>query len=235
MSERKVGDAYKVLKKSWTWEVGSTVYLTDDDGTQNPWFSPVKGVDRSSSFPCTIDGKLQKIEEKKMTSIKEGDVVTIVDDSSRNSTGFAEGWITNGAFKGFTGYAGNVTHDYVSVFPTKEAALKDDLHADGGYYGRHNLKNVELKEKTMENLEVGDILKNSHGRDYDREVIAVFEELDVKYAVTADTDDRDVSLNRISHLQDDGWNVKNDEVKELTLEEVAKLAGIDVSNLRIKD
>lgn len=89
-----------------------------------------------------------------------------------------------------------------------------------------------LKEKTMDNLQVGDVLENQDV-NYTREVLQVTGMI----IVVNDSDDNAYGVHAIKALQEGGWSVKakEPEVKEVTLKEVAAAMNVDVSKLRIKD
>lgn len=104
----------------------------------------------------------------------------------------------------------------------------------GWWYGARSL---ELKEKTMDNLEVGDKLVSSDSwLTYTRKVVSIFEYAGEKQIVTADSDDGELVISTVEQLRDDNWDIeKEEELKEVTLEEIAKAMNVDVSKLRIKE
>lgn len=107
-----------------------------------------------------------------------------------------------------------------------------DSEGNGCRYG-HPADQYELiKEKTMENLQVGDILLNQN--DTECEVFAVLGKVVI---VNDGDDDKYTATYIIEELINDGWQVKGTEpeVKEVTLEEIAEKMNIPVSQLRIKD
>ena len=100
-----------------------------------------------------------------MTKFKEGDKVKIIDDSTRQGTGFADGWERKGSFRGKVGYIGDINRADIAVYPTKEAAARQDMHADGGYYGRHQQSALELfEEKTVQDFNIGDRVRIIEGQ-----------------------------------------------------------------------
>lgn len=83
---------------------------------------------------------------------------------------------------------------------------------------------LERMEKTMDNLEIGDILVRD-GRDYGRRVIGLLE--DGKVVVTRDTDDEDVAANTLEDIRHECWKLQT-EVKEMTVADIAKALGHEV-------
>jgi hypothetical protein len=89
-----------------------------------------------------------------------------------------------------------------------------------------------LKERSMENLQAGDILVNDDC-NYAREVQGVIG----KAVITTTSDDQSSILNSIQNLIDSGWKLEDSEPKvtELTLDQVAEKFKIPVKELRIKE
>lgn len=104
------------------------------------------------------------------------------------------------------------------------------------YYERHSseYKLIEakdyLKEKTMENLQAGDILVNDD-IDFSREVQGVIG----KAVIVIDNDDQTADLYDIGNLKSKGWKLKDSdpEIIELTLAEVSER--LNIPKLRIKE
>lgn len=96
----------------------------------------------------------------------------------------------------------------------------------------HSLTTSPIGPKTLDNLEVGDVLLSASG---ERTVLAVCGRL-VFYSY-ADQPNSSSMFLTVEELKDKGFKVKSQEsnIVEMTLEEVAKLKGVPVENLRIKE
>ena len=70
---------------------------------------------------------------------------------------------------------------------------------------------------------------------YDRIVEAEVEVGGVKYIITSDSDDGEVKISTHEKLESFGWSLETDEVKELTMEEIAAKFNISTQQLRIKE
>jgi len=93
-------------------------------------------------------------------------------------------------------------------------------------------RDLVFAEKTLDNLEVGDIIADLNGDE--REVVAV----GPAYIATIDKYDGsdDLDSHEIEKLKGYKWTVKQDiEQKEVTLEEIAKKFNVPVAQLRIKE
>ena len=98
---------------------------------------------------------------------------------------------------------------------------------DGSEWWHVDVGEIQPMEKTMDNLQEGDVLINS-GLDYKRIVEGQIGSL----IVVKDTDDNVGRMVTIEQLVDDGWKLKDtSEATEMTVEEVAKKLNID--NLKI--
>lgn len=91
---------------------------------------------------------------------------------------------------------------------------------------------LELLESTLETLQVGDTVLDEDG--YERIVRAVIADA---IAISHPFGDQGMSWFTVQDLKDFGFKVKDadPELKELTLADVAKLAGVPVEQLRIKE
>ena len=119
-----------------------------------------------------------------------------------------------------------------------------------------NLINLELyKESDMSNLKVGDIIKSTVNVRTSRAIVLNITDSFLVYTCFIDNSiENAYTLNkgkqsrvgiapakRVSELLESGqWTIDNEygkepQITELTLEEVAKLAGVDVKQLRIKE
>lgn len=112
---------------------------------------------------------------------------------------------------------------------------------DGGYGysaidGSHKCWEPEtsfskLNEVSMNPFNLGNILVNSGDYDYDRVVQGRIGDI----VFTTDSDDRRARIESYQCLQEDDWKLKTeDEVTELTLDQIAAKFDIDVSKLRVK-
>lgn len=90
---------------------------------------------------------------------------------------------------------------------------------------------VKLYKKSLDNLEVGDVLVRN---GQERAVLAVVDKL---VALSYwDMPDEHYEWYTVAELRKSGMKLKDsEEITELTLEEVAELKGIPVEKLRIKD
>lgn len=90
----------------------------------------------------------------------------------------------------------------------------------------------KLKEKTMDNLQNGDVLENAD-YNYDREVQGTIG----KVVIVTDTDDDNAAFYAPKQLTQDGWKLKGTEpeLTEVTLQEVADKLNVPVEQLRIKE
>jgi len=121
-----------------------------------------------------------------------------------------------------------------------------DLGSDYEYYVEtedgdedwYKASDLTVAVKTLGTLEVGDVLvySSTYGGDTEYSVEGVAGNV---VFVTEDDSHESVETYTVQELESEGkWTVKGAaeaEVTELTLDEVAKLAGVDVSKLRIKE
>lgn len=99
---------------------------------------------------------------------------------------------------------------------------------------KNNCKNLKFPPRTLDNLEEGDVIVGIGG---ERKILGVCGEV---YFLSMDKDFSaawtGLTLNDIT---DCGYTIKQEaeeqEITELTLEDVAKLANVPVEKLRIKD
>lgn len=90
---------------------------------------------------------------------------------------------------------------------------------------------LELATKTIDNLEVGDVLVREEWHD----LIVQGTIREIVFVVTGDKSRQSYDYS-VTELKNNGWKLKDsEEITELTLEEVAELKGIPVEKLRIKD
>jgi hypothetical protein len=95
--------------------------------------------------------------------------------------------------------------------------------------GSHNVENLELiQEKSMDNLQVGDVLVSEGWED--RIVMLVVG----KYVITADQDDGMLRGDTLDNLKEDFRLKDSPEIKEVSMDEVAKALNVPVEQLRIK-
>lgn len=104
-----------------------------------------------------------------------------------------------------------------------------DYHAeDGSHECGEPEDNFELIEDKPMKYAVGQILENDD-RDYDREVVANFED---KALMTIDTDDGCTELTSVKSLECEGWHIKTTlENTEMTVKEIEDKLG--VKNLKV--
>ena len=103
----------------------------------------------------------------------------------------------------------------------------DDPNVRMGVFG----KRLKLAEKTLDDLEVGDILLDSDGDEV--KVLAICNEIiGISEYDDFDTFNKWLTISEIKNR----FTLKQDltaKITELTLEDVAKLAGKDVSQIKI--
>lgn len=101
----------------------------------------------------------------------------------------------------------------------------DERYRDSIYY--------TLQVKTMDSLEKGDVIIENDGTD----TCKVLEILGSLVALSENNRHEEFDDWFLLKSIKDNWKIKaaEEDIKELTLEEVAKLAGVDVEKLRIKD
>jgi hypothetical protein len=101
---------------------------------------------------------------------------------------------------------------------------------------KERIKNLRIIEKSLETLEVDDILVDMEGDE--RKVLMVSPDFNC-VLLSEFSNFHDTSCwETISSLKSRGYKLKNspsEPMHELTLEEVAKLAGVPVERLRIKE
>lgn len=81
---------------------------------------------------------------------------------------------------------------------------------------------LQLMEKTMDNLQYGDVLVND---DYESDIIVQGTMGEIVFYV--DSDDHESSLYSVTELKERGWKLKSSEHLELTVAEVAEKLGVD--------
>ncbi len=133
------------------------------------------------------------------------------------------------------GFTQGKYYKVTGVYTNGRIAIMDD----GGYVlvNTQNFIDQHFKPapKTWQTLEVGDGVIDSGGHDR-----TVLEVSDNSFLISY-VDNKDAALDwyTFKEVEKDGWTIKGaepqDNIVELTLEEVAKLKGIDVSKLRIKE
>jgi len=131
-----------------------------------------------------------------------------------------------------------ITDARISINPNEEtficqnvkggARARDLLGYKYSYYTGHNFSNpfvgdLKLVEKTLENLEVGDILINKNEQAH--RVLGICGEL-VFYSFSNDFNDP-LAYRTRHYLKVRGWKIKQEETptEELTMEEVCKELG----------
>ena len=157
---------------------------------------------------------------------KVGDIVKIIKRNRDNKTGTEDWKIKDGD----VGKIGKITNCHTSGNWSGTYTVKSEDETK--YYGFFSPEELQVMSNTT--FEVGAILE-SEGYSADRKVLSVvFDSGDHELVVTEDLDGTyDVNVNRADDLEED-WGLKSD-IKEVTLEEVAKSLGIEVKNLRIKE
>lgn len=96
-----------------------------------------------------------------------------------------------------------------------------------------NDNNSKLKEKTMENLQKGDVLVDKDG--YERTVVYAVDEIVFTAGPGDETSSRGVYPWSLGELKHSGIHLKADETTtELTMDEIADKFGLNVANLKIK-
>ena len=94
-----------------------------------------------------------------------------------------------------------------------------------GVRNRAYVSRLKVVEKTMDNLEVGDVLeyKGTYIEDYERKVVAVVD----NYVITEDSDDQSLNAYTKDQLKEEKWVLKTEPV-EMTVAEIAEKLGHDV-------
>lgn len=143
-------------------------------------------------------------------------------------------WTCLNASRGKAAYA--VITDYTHTFlPGYGRVWSYDLYDKDGLvvgdcWGCQKDNNSKLKEKTMDNLEIGDILVSPY--DSQIKVLEVLTNT-VLLSQSADHEETDEWLT-VTELKNSGYRLKSDTPTELTMDEIANKFGLDVNNLKIK-
>jgi hypothetical protein len=147
-----------------------------------------------------------------MAKFKKGDRVRIID-------GLLGPWSVP------RGTAGTVDEDDDST----PWVLWDQGEGDRRWAAHEN--RLTLLEKTMENLQPGDILVKD-GLNDKREVQGVIGNA----VITIDSDDNMATLSSVEQLKRQGWKLESEstDTTEVSLAEIAEKFSIDVAKLRIK-
>jgi hypothetical protein len=157
---------------------------------------------------------IKKCKEQIMSEFKVGDRVRTTSKISYPG-GCDEGYI--GTITALSAHIGISVWRYV----LDEGAVYTDLDV------------FELVPRDLDNLTLDDVLLNDDGEEYT--VISVHD----KVIDLADDNGHHCAAYTAKELKDHDWTVKqpsdDDDTVEMTLEEVAKLKGVDVDKLRIKD
>ena len=99
-------------------------------------------------------------------------------------------------------------------------------------YFCQNETNSKLMERTMEDLQKGDVIVNKSGRE-----VTVIERLgDIVFTTDWENDWNSSFVLNTTELKNKGYTVKRDKLEptELTMQEVADKFGVDVGKLKIK-
>lgn len=154
-----------------------------------------------------------------MTEFKVGDTVRLI--NAGNEGGVKVGSV--GVVKEFRG--GIVSMIYIN-FPTND---------DWGLFAHNANKYLQLVEKTMDNLQPGDILEHTDEYNDDQTVVALVDHNGEKIVVVAEYGQGNwyYDANPLSEYKEDGWTVA--QIKEVTLGEIADKFGVTISKIRIKE
>jgi hypothetical protein len=121
---------------------------------------------------------------------------------------------------------------YKFTYYTSISEESDDL--DDRVY---RIKNIHFLPRTLDDLEEGDVLVDVAGDGYEKTVLGVCGKV-FFLSQTFSHESFDTGYT-VEDLKIYGWTIKQEqqeeEITELTLEDVAKLANVPVEKLRIKD
>lgn len=130
----------------------------------------------------------------------------------------------------FVGGCSDGEYAKITGFTIVEGQPGIKFTTDDGHECSELQSKAKLVVTALDHLSVGDVLVNEYGDEYT--VIGVLGEI----VFLADEDGHASDYFTAKELKDNDWTIKTDDsaITEMTLPEVAKLAGIPVEQLRIR-
>lgn len=230
MTKRVLLGKYKVVDTHYKFNVGDVVYLVDDDGSANPWFSKLKECER---FPHTNSHPvhMSKVECIGKPKFKVGDRVV-----AHSKT--VDGWRTEPRVED------QYVVEVMTVGGETRYTVREDLHGVGGnYYGEEDLtlykEENEMKPSmtvTRENLSKDKVyvVKQTGGHSFKiGDTLALLRDDNTNspefYMLNNKTRTQYVYLGDLKEFGAEA------EITELTMQEIADKLNINVETLRIKE